>query len=175
MSLIVEDGTIIANANSYLLVADATTYHALYGNEKWLDRSDLHEVSLIRATQAVDVMFGDSYKGVLITSAQPLLYPRTGFNDTNGRTLSASVIHPELKNWVAEAALVFVTNPGIEVLLPNPDKKDRIVSESVGIGGALTEAFTYSGATFQTKIKKANMILQPLLDGSTSGFELVRG
>ena len=175
MTIIVEDGTIVDDANSYLSVADATTYHALFGNTTWTNLADLQEVALIRATQAADILFGESYKGKLINSTQSLLYPRTGFTDSNGRTREGSTIHQELKDYVAEAALVFVDNPNVEVLLPNPDKKDRIIAESKGIGGALSKSFTYSGPTFQSKTKKANMILRPLLIGSTTGFELIRG
>jgi len=175
MAVIVEDGTIVDNANSYLSKADATTYHALFGNTTWNDRTDLQDVALIRATQAADIKFGESYNGKLINSTQPLLWPRTTFVDSNGRTLAASVIHQELKDYVAEAALVFVNNPGIEVFLPDPNKSDRIIAESKSIGGAVSKSFTYSGPTFQSKTKKANMILRPLLTGSTTGFELIRG
>ena len=35
MTLIVEDGTGLANAESYVSVADATTYHANIGNTAW--------------------------------------------------------------------------------------------------------------------------------------------
>ncbi|MFZ2407009.1 MAG: DnaT-like ssDNA-binding protein [Methylobacter sp.] len=41
MSLIVEDGTVVTNAESYISVADATTYHTARGNSTWNDIVEL--------------------------------------------------------------------------------------------------------------------------------------
>ena len=46
MALIVEDGTGLANAESYVSVADATTYHTNYGNTAW--------TAIIRSTARVN-------------------------------------------------------------------------------------------------------------------------
>lgn len=54
MALIVEDGTGLADAESYLSVADADTYHADRNNEAWQDYSTAEkEAALRKATQYI--------------------------------------------------------------------------------------------------------------------------
>jgi hypothetical protein len=57
MALIVEDGTGLANAESYVSVADATTYHANIGNTAWaVYRQSLRDITL-QAGFPFDVIF----------------------------------------------------------------------------------------------------------------------
>lgn len=76
MALTVEDGTGLANADSYVSVADATAYHAAMGNAAWaaLD-TDEKEWALRRATQYIDVRY--NYRGSPLRSTQALAWPRT--------------------------------------------------------------------------------------------------
>lgn len=66
--LIVEDGSIVADANSYITYDYAENYHALRGNSAWAagDPSE-KQYAIVRATQAVDSIYkgqwGDSPSG----------------------------------------------------------------------------------------------------------------
>lgn len=178
MTLILEDGTIVANANSYVTVAETTTYHTLYGNsDDWGTDTTLQTVAVIRATQAVDALFGSQYLGYLInTETQPLLYPRTAFYDNNGKYKPASTIHDELKRWVFEAALRFIIEEDTEIFMPDPNPADRIIQESFGAGsGAVSESITYSGTTSTTRLKKANIMISPIVSGSYGQRQASRG
>lgn len=77
MALIVEDGTGLANAASYLSVADATTYHSTYGSTGWSSATDAaKEAALRRATQYLDARY--TWLGVqTYPSTQALQWPRS--------------------------------------------------------------------------------------------------
>ncbi|MBT2326118.1 hypothetical protein J7E62_27700 [Variovorax paradoxus] len=78
MAIVVESGAGLSNAESYVSVADATTYHAARGNAAWgLLASDTIREQLLR--KAVDYMtqaYGQRWKGERINSTQALDWPR---------------------------------------------------------------------------------------------------
>jgi hypothetical protein len=77
MSLIVEDGTGLANAESYGSVADADTYHANFGNLGWADFTTGEKESVLRkATQYIDITYGSRFPGYVVNTTQGLLWPR---------------------------------------------------------------------------------------------------
>ena len=76
MALIVEDGTSLPNADSYLSVVAADAYHAAMGNAVWqpLPAAD-KEAALRRATQYLDTRY--RWRGEPLTTTQALAWPRT--------------------------------------------------------------------------------------------------
>jgi hypothetical protein len=77
MSLIVEDGSGLANAESYASVADATAYHASRGNAAWALASTLNqEIALRNATDYLERKY--VFRGTRKTLQQALLWPRVG-------------------------------------------------------------------------------------------------
>lgn len=78
MTLIVEDGTGLANAESYISVADATTYHANRGNTAWasLASDTVREQLLRKATEYMMQAYRSSWKGYRATTTQALDWPR---------------------------------------------------------------------------------------------------
>lgn len=87
--LTLEDGTIVENANTYALVASATTYHKERGNDSWADASNSEkEAALINATQSLDVKYRGSWYGVKtnnndLVSPQGRAWPRKLDTDTD--------------------------------------------------------------------------------------------
>jgi hypothetical protein len=77
MTLVVEDGTGLANAESYLSVADATDYFVRYGNPAWNGEIPDLEAALRRATQYIDSEY--RFKGCKLTPTQALQWPRDGY------------------------------------------------------------------------------------------------
>lgn len=76
MPLIVEDGTGLPNADSYVSVTDATAYHSAMGNPSWAGAAQAdQESALRRATQYLDTRY--RYAGKRITTTQALEWPRT--------------------------------------------------------------------------------------------------
>lgn len=78
MSLIVEDGTGLANAESLISVADATAYHAARGNAAWaaLASDIIREQLLRKATDYMGQVYRMSWAGYRKTTAQALDWPR---------------------------------------------------------------------------------------------------
>jgi hypothetical protein len=75
-TVIVEDGTVVPTANSYIDVAYAEAFHlgSLY-NDQW-ETADAEQkaASIISATRAIDANV--NFNGYLIDPAQPLKWPR---------------------------------------------------------------------------------------------------
>ena len=76
MALIVEDGTGLPNADSYVSLVESSAYHTAMGNSAWgaASPSD-QESALRRSTQYLDTRY--SWKGNRLTDTQALAWPRT--------------------------------------------------------------------------------------------------
>jgi hypothetical protein len=77
MTLIVEDGTGLANAESYISVTDADTYHDRRGNTLWSTMNVTErENCLRRATEFMVGFYGERWKGDKKLGTQALDWPR---------------------------------------------------------------------------------------------------
>lgn len=74
MSLIVEDGTGLATAESYVSVADCTTYCTAHGLTAWTGTDAVKEVALRNATQYIDTNYSFKYEKTYVDQA--LEFPR---------------------------------------------------------------------------------------------------
>ncbi len=112
MAFTQEDGTGISDANAYISVAFADSYHADRGATAW-EFSDTEgtvpitdtqkEQAIVRATDHVDKVFGGRYRGTVETSTQGLMWPRSGAYDPNNFPLSG--VPSQLQKAIAEYAL----------------------------------------------------------------------
>lgn len=81
MALIVEDGTGLANADSYVSVADADIYASAMGHFAWTDVAvtvEQKEVALRRATQYIDAEY--TFRGSVLDPDQALEWPREEYS-----------------------------------------------------------------------------------------------
>lgn len=108
MALIVEDGSIVANANGYISVAELKTYWS-NRNTTLTQTDDELAAAIIIATQHVDYNY--TFKGSIVNSTQSLAWPRTGVVDGRGVTIANNVIPVQLKNAIAEFAQRQATAP----------------------------------------------------------------
>ena len=76
MTLIVETGDIVPNANSYATVAQADARHAMSTSADLWDAFDLpvKEQRLVTATRMLDTLF--DWNGISVLDDQPLGFPR---------------------------------------------------------------------------------------------------
>lgn len=75
-TLIVEDGTGITNADSYVASVDCDTYHANFGNAAWAGATQTaKDAALRQATQYLDSHY--RFTGYQLTYQQALLWPRS--------------------------------------------------------------------------------------------------
>ena len=74
MALIVEDGTGLDTAESYISVADAETYCTAHGLTAWTGTDGVKEAALRNATQYIDTMY--NFRSAKSYYAQALEFPR---------------------------------------------------------------------------------------------------
>src|SRR3546814_1420651 len=107
MALVIEDGTIVAGANSYIDVPAAKVYASARGVDLGTDDA----VTEQRLLSAMDYLESLSYKGLRTDpDVQSLAWPRTGVT-FDGRTFGPNTIPPQLKN--AQAQLVIELFNGV--------------------------------------------------------------
>lgn len=106
MSLIVEDGTGLATAESYISVADAGTYHSNRGNTAWaaLSSDTVREQYLRKATDYMMAMYRNSWQGWRVDDEQALDWPRYGCV-VDGISVDDDIVPTPIKNACAELAL----------------------------------------------------------------------
>src|SRR4051794_18796289 len=115
MSLIVEDGTGLAGAESYISVVDATAYHAARGNTSWasLASDTVREQLLRKATAYMVQVYRAAWAGYRFSTTQALDWPRSyvpipdalGGYGSIPAYLAWTVVPNDVKNACAELAL----------------------------------------------------------------------
>src|SRR6187549_997723 len=133
MSLIVEDGTARADAESYISVADANSYHVSRGtpDADWadLDTAD-KESALRRATDYMLATYRLRWKGSPVNGTQALDWPRYNVQrDQSFLTyIQPTVIPNEVKRACAELAVRAHAGP----LTQDVEPQAGVLSEQVG-------------------------------------------
>lgn len=80
MTLTVEDGTVVAGANSYVTVAEADTYFENLGEALWTSTAtdEGKEAALAKAASYMQQKYRLSWKGSRVEAFQSLDWPRRG-------------------------------------------------------------------------------------------------
>ena len=103
MTIIVENGTGLSNAESYASVAFADAYFAARMTGSW-DSSDSHKEMLLRvATEHIDAFYGQRFKGTRGSITQALQWPRVGVF-VDGYELESDVIPIDIQRACCEFA-----------------------------------------------------------------------
>lgn len=124
--MIVEDGTGLNNANSYVESGYADDYFSVRSNDFWSNlEEEKKESCLIRATDYIDSAF--KWLGTKKTQEQALKFPRKDLIDTDG--YSVDDIPNVLKMAVCECALLI--SKGTEMFKKQSDK-GAVTSETIG-------------------------------------------
>lgn len=152
--LIIEDGSIVASANSYVTLEEARARALTRGVTLSVDDTVLESQLLI----AMDYLesFRNSYKGTKVSSTQALQWPRYNVK-IDGFLIEATVIPNELK--YAQIQLAIEQANGVE-LLPNSTEA-FIKREKVGpIETHYSEKFGSVAIPFMSAV---SALLDPLL------------
>ncbi|MAD98776.1 MAG: hypothetical protein Unbinned200contig1000_14 [Prokaryotic dsDNA virus sp.] len=119
MAFIVEDGTGIADANSYVDVAYADAYFLDRANSGWSSAdTSSKEIALVKATDYVEIRFRDKWKGILAPEATTLSFPRQYLYNRKGELETG--IPEDVKKAVCEYAVRALSAD----LLPDPTVSD---------------------------------------------------
>lgn len=103
MALVVEDGSVVTGANSYVSQAYADAYFEIDSNfaATWDALSDADkELRLRWATRIADQKI--TWKGTKTTETSPLRWPRTGTYDRDGNVIEYNEMPEQLLQFVCE-------------------------------------------------------------------------
>ena len=166
MAIVVEDGTGLAAANSYASIAEANAYFLDRANAAWdAAEDDARSAALIRATTAIDGVYGSRWPGFRCMELQGLDWPRYEAWDRDGYPLTG--LPKKVKEATCEAALIELGSSGAL------SKKADIGLSELTVG-SITKKWAVAsgaGATAYPAIKQA---LSRIVRGG-SGIQLSRG
>lgn len=138
-TLIIEDGTgTVENANSYVTVAEVTSFCTNYGLDSWLELENTAKITAILRGMAYVETF--DFKGVKLKYTDPLEWPRYGVFDESyqGGSLADwsseelafyQEIPPAVKRAVCRAAYEESVSPGVL----QPAGQSNIQSETIDV------------------------------------------
>lgn len=140
MTLLVEDGTGIPGAESYLAVAGLRAYCTKWGHDLGAATDETLETRLRVAAGFIDTVF--RYKGSKLTAAQSLEFPRLGLTDWGG--LEVTGVPLRVTNACAELAFKSLSSP----LYQDLDRGGMISSKTVGPLSVSYEAGAPAGKVY---------------------------
>lgn len=166
MALVVEDGTGLINAEAYISVADADTYHINYtGSSSWTTSTPttaVKERTLRRAALALDGENVLRWKGHRQSKGQALDWPRNNVKDSSGFFIDSNVIPEDLRRANAELALREITDS--DGILPDIDENGRIKREKIKVGPIESDVEFLGGARPSTLYTAVKVLLRDLIE-----------
>jgi hypothetical protein len=164
VALIIENGSIVDNANSFVTAAEMVAYAALRGVTITADTTTQEQQIIL----AMDYLVSreQSMKGTRVSDLQELPYPR--FNVRyNGYYITGSEIPKELKNAQIELAIQLGST---ELLLS--EKTDNV--QTISLDGVISKSF-FSGGSYSTiRTDKADAYLNVLMNNNGSNNLVTR-
>lgn len=160
MTLILEDGTGVPNANSYVSIVEADQYFTDTGRSTEWGSLFLpeREAALVNGTLYVEQLYSQSFQGVRLSRSQGLSWPRSGVI-LDCEEISEDEIPIELRRAVMEYSLTASSS----TLLPDPGPQSvTLTRKKVGPIETETE-FTDSGSEVIQSRPAGDTWITPLL------------
>lgn len=124
--MIVENGTGLVDANSYVDIAYSDNYFTSHGVFAWSDLTEEQkEVLLIKATDYIDNVY--QWLGTKLNKEQALRFPRENLYDYEG--IEVTDIPKALKDAVCESVNVLMKNTE---LFQSVNENGAVTSEHIG-------------------------------------------
>jgi len=171
MTLIVEDGTIVALANAYVSVNEVDVYNAaLLGNNDWTNSTNLaQEMAIQQATQYIDTQLGAQFIGVLTDNIQVLNWPRTGAVGSDGRSYDSDQMPDVLKRATSELAIKAITES-----LYNDVANPGTIRKTKDVVGPIQTEVEYFSASQHKLFTAAIKLLDSLIASGSAQIEAER-
>jgi len=149
-SFVVEDGSGLATANSYLSLADAKIYYENYKAD-WVATWDAlgsaaQEEALRIGTQYMDNRYGGCWRGTALVSTQALDWPRTGAYTDDDYAIPSDAVPAKLEYATAEMAYRQVIET--DGIMPDITNPGGIKRKKVKVG-PLEQDIEYAGSSSQ--------------------------
>ena len=135
MAFVVEDGTGLSTANSYVSLAEWTTYNTDRNNTEALAYSDAAvQGALIYATEYLDQQY--DWYSLAQSTTQALGWPRAAFYIRDNKYIAGDSVPQPIKNATIELAIAHLSNA------LNSSDSENVVSERYG-----DASITYKGSS----------------------------
>jgi hypothetical protein len=171
MTLIVESGVALPDAESYASVAQADAYHEARGNSQWSLLSDVEkEHALRRATDYMLQMYRTKWKGVRASLNQALDWPRleVRLDDVGFGRIAAYVPYNTVPQQVIQATAEMALRAAAGELAP--DLQRTVAEKTIGPIKTVYAA----GAPEYVRYRAIDMLLKPLLASGGMAIRLER-
>lgn len=147
MSLTVETGAGLSDADSLASVADCDAYNTNYVNSSlWAGKTTPEKEFALRVgTRYLMLKYAGQWKGQQKTSAQSTPFPRENLY-VNGFLFSNAAVPVGIVRAVCELAIISLS----ENILPTDDSQSVILEESVKVG-PIEESIRYAAGKTVTK------------------------
>lgn len=160
MSLIIEDGSGIVDANSYVSIQEVMGYFRMRNLCPKISEGDL-----IASAEFLDVIYGSKYRGTKATTTQGLLFPRTQFYNSLGELVEANTIPEQLK--IAQFHAAKLSSEGIS-LVSNVNPDDNLKSLKQSVDGAVSQEKTWFSPSTRKETAFIAQYILPIIDNSRS-------
>lgn len=165
MALIIEDGTIVAGANSYVTDVEYVAYALARGISLSVDQT-VRETDLVSGRDNLDYNYEHKLQGERVSCEQELAWPRYDVY-LHGCYIASNSIPDQLKSAQMELAIESQNN----ILYKSTD--GEVKKKSSQVGSLKIENFE-GNSSKQPYHAKANMIIKPFLESSVNGIALER-
>jgi hypothetical protein len=158
--LIIEDGSGVLDANSYISTDDANAYLDIYEDagydSAWPSAVEDQERALLIGCQALEWNYRDQWLSTRrIPVANELTWPRFPFYDRNSILVNDRVI-PKHVGW-AQTTLALYYVQGVD-LFPQEPKDSHIIEQTDKVGELMTSTKYTAGAPYEV-FRKINRML----------------
>ena len=162
--LIIEDGSVVAGANTFVTDAELLAY----ANARGLTIAATEPERNTTLILAIDYLVSkeQSLKGCRVSADQELPYPRSGVS-ANGFTIASDAIPQSLKNAQLELAIQSCTS----ALLVNGEVNNLA---GFNVDGVYSETYFSGGSWTQIRTDRADAYLLPLMKNNGSVNTMVR-
>ncbi len=166
ITITIEDGSNVANANSFVTIAEVRAYAAERGVTLSVTDDDV-AIQLIKSKDYLE-SFAMRYQGEMSNEGQSLQWPRTDVYLYGSETAFPSNLIPkELK--AAQKATVVALAQGVDIM-PNYSASDFVTREKVG--PIETEYADPTKVGIVPTLTAVDSLLAPLFGSTATGFAL---
>ncbi|MEM6902247.1 MAG: DnaT-like ssDNA-binding protein [Pseudomonadota bacterium] len=163
MTLVVEDGSVVTGAESYISAPDATAYLEARGYDAWTDQADAAKERALRlATDYMVQTYRGRWIGNRAQSDQSLDWPRHQVI-ADGYHVDSDVVPADVQRACALLAVRALTGDLV------PDLTRRTSKEAVG-----PIEVEYDGDERSNPYRQVERLLSPYLRGGPNSVPLIR-
>jgi hypothetical protein len=137
ITLIVEDGSVVSDANTFVTISGADAYFEAYGETAWIGTDDsgtgaptdtVKQQALLKAMKYLNNL---PWKGIRYDEDQSLSWPRSNVYDRDGLLVADDTVPNVVVAAQCELALRSLPTSDVE-LQPDLERGGRVTAESVG-------------------------------------------